>query len=165
MLLLGLWGIGCGGGSKTINVPPGNTFQPTVYPGDWTGTWNNTTYGTTGSAKLTFTNDSGLSKLTIRHELGGNVLGSGAPAPETFEGTYTTSGITMTGTSTRFGAMTLTIASDGRLTGSGVGTSNPSITRVDYTGVITPTKIEINYTVTFLGGTVARGNAILNKAP
>lgn len=163
--LASLYGLGCGGGHKGIPIPPGNRFQPAVYPGDWLGDWHNTTYATTGSAKITFTNDTPTSTLTIRHELGGSVLGLGTATPETFQGTYTSTGITMTGTSARFGDMTLTIQENGSFVGSGVNLPNPAISRVDFNGVITPSRIDINYTVTFAIGTVARGNASVVKQP
>lgn len=166
LALAGFAMTGCGGGGQAdISVPSGNRFEPASYPGDWTGDWNNTTFGSTGSAKITFTNDGAASKLTIRHELGGNILGLGAATPETFEGTYTATGITMTGSSTRFGEMTLTIDNEGRITGQGVNVPNPTIDRVDFTGVITPTRIDINYTVTFAVGPAAKGTASVVKQP
>lgn len=163
---------------KTYTNPQGTAFAPIQdtdafdcallaadLAGTWTGQWVNNTFGSSGPATLVVAVDTAARTFQATLTLGGNVFGVGAPPPQTFSGSYNTSGGTFTQSSPLFGNLSLTISSGGAITGSATNVPNPNIARMDFTGTATPQKITINYTVTFsasAGGGTAQGVLTLN---
>lgn len=74
--------------TQTVSPTPTIAFPLTVRGGSYTGTWNNTTFNSSGGIALTLqvTGNTGFSLVL---DLGGNVFGGGDPAAETFTGTFT----------------------------------------------------------------------------
>ena len=93
----------------------------------------------------------------------GSVFGGSDPAAETFSTTYTLTGATFTKTSPVFGNITLTITPAGTLTGSATNVPGVGISRVDFSGTITPALITVNYTITFTSTATATGTATFAK--
>ena len=58
-------------------------FTPLTLAGIWTGTWNNSTYGSTGPATITVKSLAKNTQISVSATLGGNVFGCPNPAPET----------------------------------------------------------------------------------
>jgi hypothetical protein len=97
------------------------TPSPTTPPfnieargGSFSGTWNNTTFASSGATTVDLTINDGVG-FTLILDLGGNVFGGSDPEPETFEGTFRgTAPYTFTYNSTIFGEnTTLTIDANG----------------------------------------------------
>ena len=148
-------------GSTTLNIvmtPAGEAAGN----GNWSGTWRNTTFGSTGNATLAMTIDTVAERFSGTFDLSGSVFGRGDPAPETFSGPYSTSGATLTGTSSFYGTVTATYTPGGTLSGSMVNPA-PNISRVDFSGTVTATTMDVNYTVRFTDGSTAVGTVNLRK--
>lgn len=82
--------------------------------GTYTGVWNNTTFGSTGSIDATFTVDTATAVATLTLDLGGNVFGAPDPDPVVAEFDLNGEG-PYTGTSALFGDYTISY-SGGQLT-------------------------------------------------
>jgi hypothetical protein len=124
-------------------------LDPAALAGTWSGTWHNIFFDTNGPITMAISVDTGAHTFSVLVTLGGNVFGGSPPPPQTFVGSYTPGGSgTFTQDSPVFGHVTATIAADGSLTGSITGLPSPQISRVDFTGTITSTTMNINYTIT-----------------
>lgn len=132
--------LGCGG----------KPITPAETAGSWTGTWHNATYGSTGAAKNSVTVDETAKTVVFKLDLDGNVFGANDPPEETFSGTFTEAGYTMTGNSATFGALSITVAPDGTLTGS----ATPTRGNVTLTGSVQAAKITVNYSIADPGGAI-----------
>ena len=135
------------------------------FVGNWSGQWNNTTFGSTGSTTMTLTSDATNMTAQMILDMNGNVLGGADPAPMTLDGTYTDTEFTVSATTDLFGEFTLSVDNMGVLTGAGINVPNTSIDKVDLSGTATPTSITINYVVTFsadAGGGTAIGVLLFN---
>jgi len=131
--------------------------------GNWTGTWKNNTFSTQGTETLAIAVDTVAQTMNITLDVNGSVFGGADPAAETLSTTYTLTGATFTKTSPVFGNFSLAITPAGSLTGSATSVPGGSITRVDFTGTITPTLITVNYTITFNTSATATGTATFAK--
>jgi hypothetical protein len=135
------------------------------YQGTFKGSWNNTTFGSTGSMTWIISADPASRRITIDVTVGGNFFGgSGAPG-ETIILTHLATG-TIRGTSPAFGDISGTITPDGRLTITLKNISGGLIKQVDVTGSFTGgDTIAIDYSVTFTaGGAKAAGKVKLLKS-
>jgi len=133
--------------------------------GNWTGQWNNITFGSTGSTTMTLTSDVTNMTAQMILDMNGNVLGGADPAPMTLDGTYTDTEFTVSATTDLFGEFTLSVDNLGVLTGQGINIPNTFIDRVDFSGNALPNLITINYIVTFTpdaGGGTAVGILLFN---
>ncbi len=149
--------------APTPTLAPTDTPAPTATPtpaaapgyeawqefeGDWSGSWKNSTFGTTGSAEATVVvRDDGTAEIML--DLGGGVFGAANPPAITLTGTYTATEATFTleGDPT-FGNITLTFTAEGKVTGV-VEKAMRGAGKVDLTGTMTQEKMELNYTVAF----------------
>ena len=171
--------LGCGGGpSSTAATPtptptPAKTPTPTPTPdplalaalfeGTYTGTWNNTTYGTSGSIKLENKLDRTAGTMTSTLTLGGNVFGSPAKAPETFTYKLDPAGTTITTKSATFGDVTVNLKPP-TFTMTGANISSPNVSGFEAHGTITdPKTLSLDYTVTLRAGGTATGKATITK--
>jgi len=150
-------GGGNGGGGN------GGGFDPTIYAGNWTGQWLNTTYTTTGAASATVTVDQGAGTVSFNMDMDGNVLGGTNPPPVDFTGTYNATGATFNATGTVFGDVAATVDANGNISGTLTNLPGGNVNRVEVTGSLTATTMNINYTVFFTGGGTANGVLTLNK--
>lgn len=144
---------------------PGGTVDPADLAGDWSGTWDNASFDTQGPATMTVSVDTAAHTFSVLLTFGGNVFGGSPPPPQTFNGSYTPGGSgTFTQDSPFFGHVTLTIGADGSVTGSMTNLSDPGISRVDFTGAISSTQVNIDYTISFsAGGGSAVGTVSMTK--
>jgi hypothetical protein len=150
-------------GSTTVNVPMTPSSVARV-AGNWTGTWRNTTFNTSGPVTLGVTVNTVAETFQMVLDIGGGVFGAGDPPSETFTGSYSeATGASLTRTSTLLGTVTATVTPAGVLTGTCTNIPNAGINRIDFTGTVTASTIAINYTVTFTGGGTAVGTMTLTK--
>ncbi len=145
--------------TATITV----TVNPAAFVGSWVGTWSNTTFGSVGAAAWTITIDESTGMVTLTTDLDGTVFGATDPLPERYVAQLGPSGVTFTAMSATFGDFTLTINPDGTMTGTGLNVPAAGIDEFTFTGTITPTQINLNYTVSFTGGGTAVGLLQVNK--
>jgi hypothetical protein len=141
---------------------PAPTLATTFDEGRYTGTWTNTTFGSTGSAAIDVKFDRTAFTAAITLTLGGNVFGAPAPAPETFTFPITPSGVSSTVKSKTFGDFTVTLNA-GKATFKGDNVS-ARVKTFEGTGTYAAGVITINYTVTLSDGSKAQGVVNLKKA-
>lgn len=145
---------------------PATTAAPTVSTtfedGRYAGTWNNTTFGSTGSAAIDVKLDRTAFSVAVTLTLGGNVFGAPAPAPETFNLPITSTGVSYTGKSKTFGDLTVTMK-DGKATFKGDNVS-ARVKTIEGTGTYGAGAISLTYTVSLSDGSKAQGTVSLKKA-
>jgi len=151
-------------------VPPSSTGPSPAgdlasqIAGNWTGTWNNATFQSTGSAALAIATDTTAKTFSATLTLGGNVFGGSAPPPQTFSGSYTTgAGVTFTGHDSLFGDITFTLTPAGVLSGSATNVPGTTVSAVTFSGTASAHAITILYTVTLKAGGSASGVVTLTK--
>ncbi len=137
-----------------------------AFSGQWTGSWNNTTYSTSGHATLSLNPDLPAQYVEAVLDLDGSVFGAGDPPAQTLVGAFTDKGIVFQGTSAVLG--TYDVSADGscKLSGRIISLPNPSIDSVYFEGTATTTRIALTYTITFTpagGGGTATGTVTLTK--
>jgi hypothetical protein len=143
-------------------VPTGDLASQIA--GNWTGTWNNTTFQSTGSAALAIATNTTAKTFSVTLTLGGNVFGGSAPPPQTFSGSYTTgAGVTFTGHDALFGDITFTLTPAGVLSGSATNVPSANVSAVTFSGTASAHAITILYTVTLKAGGSASGVVTLTK--
>jgi hypothetical protein len=99
-------------------------FTPKTLAGTWSGTWNNQTFNTNGTLKLTI---GGTTTMTFTAAITGNTFGCTPPAPTTFKlpkgkgaNSWDARGFRISATSAGFGALTASYdAASGKLTANG----------------------------------------------
>jgi hypothetical protein len=177
--------LACGGESTSPASPkPTPTPTPTPIPkvsatpdllilaafleGRYSGTWNNTTFGTSGpvTADVKVDRTSGTVSLTLT--LGGNVFGAPPPPQETFTIKPDPAQSTFTGRSATFGDVTASFAlagTQGTFNMKGGNVPNPRVAGFEASATITdPRSFGGRYTVTFKDGTApAQGTFALAK--
>lgn len=151
--------LGCGGAGTTV---PQN-LDATRLVGNWAGTWNNTTFGSSGPSASTISIDAPTMMLTFSLDLGGNVFGGGDPPAENFTGPISASGFNVSGMSALFGDLTLTVDSQGNLTGSGQNIASPNVSRADFSGTVTETTMNLNYVLQLKPNGTAQGTISFTK--
>ncbi len=177
---IGGWTLGAAPGANTLSATAGAlnvTFTASAlamlnaaqFAGTYTGTWTNTTFGSTDVASANIVVNTLASNATVTIAASGNVLGTPGGIPATPRVTpYTASTAAFTGNVPQLGNIFLTFVSTttpGRLdiVASGTAVPNGAITRWDAIGTITPTQISMTFTVTFVVGAPAVGTIVLNK--
>lgn len=136
----------------------------------FTGSWQNTTFGSTGTASLTITGDSYNQTYSGTSIVNGNVFGGTGPSPETYANVFTPSGGTYTTHSSFYGDVTITVLPNGTMTGSAEDIPSVSVNRAAFTGTITPPgpnaqRISADSTIYFRGGGSASCVTTLNRQP
>jgi hypothetical protein len=137
-----------------------------AFAGAWMGSWTNTTFASSGSALLRLSFDLPNQAVQATIDLGGNVFGGVDPPPQTLTGALTDSGIVFAGTSPAFGTYAVTIDGFCSLSGRLTALPNPAIASVDLSGKVTPSGIQVAYTVQFSalgGGGTANGTFTLAR--
>ena len=130
----------------------------------YSGTWTNSTFGSTGGATILLSIDSVTQLVVINLSLSGNVFGSSSPSPAALYGTFKLSGFTATGNSSLFGPMTMTLDPDGNWTFTANNVPGGNIASFKITGKAYPEKIAGDYVVTFVGGGSATGTVTMNNS-
>jgi hypothetical protein len=155
---------GAGNAPSTSGATPGYD-QATQFAGKWDGTWNNTTYATTGNVHATIAVQPD-GTATIQLAISGNVFGIGNFPSVTYPGTYDASGFTFTQSGDPFfGNLKITIRYSGEVAMSGDALTIPGFLKVSATGSMAKGKGSLNYSVSFSNGTLAKGNASLTQTP
>ena len=140
--------------------------------GRYTGTWNNTTFGSSGPITLEVKVDRAAGTVSFTLTLGGNVFGAPAPPPETYTikpDAAQLSQLTYTGRSAIFGDVTATATmtgTQGTFKMLATNVPNPRIGGFEATGTVTdPRSASGRYTVSFKDGSPpAQGTFTLAKA-
>jgi hypothetical protein len=149
--------------SSTGPTPAGDLASQLA--GNWIGTWNNTTFGSSGSAALAIVVNTSAKTYAVTLTLGGNVFGGSAPPAQTFSGSYTTaSGATFTGHDSLFGDITFSITPAGVITGSATNVPSSNVSAVSFNGTASATTITINYSVTLKPSGTAAGTVTLTHS-
>jgi hypothetical protein len=134
--------------------------------GTFSGSWKNTTFGSTGTAAVDVTFDRATTSVKLKLTLGGNVFGNPAPAPEELTAVITPGQGAMV-TSSTFGPTTLTAALvGGKLVITMTSPDVPSARIKTFTSSATlnGTTIDLTYEVTFRDTTpAAQGTGTLSK--
>jgi hypothetical protein len=147
------------GAFATTGIIPGASGQltPELFEGSYTGTWTNKTFGSTGGAFLSDGVITSTNTVLIQLTLTGNAFGAPNPPATLLAGTYTSSGLSLSGTSALFGPVTMTVGADGswKLTANSVPGGVASTFQVN--GTAGPEGFSGNYTVGLVGGGTAIG--------
>jgi adhesin/invasin len=176
---VGSWTLGPNAGTNTLNATAANFtvtftatgtasgFDATPYAGTYHGTWTNTTFSSTGTANAVVTVNPANNTASVTVNVTGSVLGSGSGVSNVVEnGSYTANGVTFSGNVPPMGNVTVTGvggSSSLAVTASGVNVPNAAITRWDANGTLTPSSLQLNFTVTFTSGSPAVGTISLVK--
>lgn len=138
--------------------------DPIDFAGNWTGRWENLTFGSKDSASLTVTIDTTLRTLSAVLDLDGNVFGGSDPPPITLNGVYDDEGFSASGSQAPYGDMTLSGDTAGNLAGSAVNVPNAGIDSVSMSGTYDAAVLALNYVVHFaFGGGTANGIITMEK--
>ncbi|MGQ0825365.1 MAG: hypothetical protein ACT4OX_10125 [Actinomycetota bacterium] len=119
--------------------------------GDYSGTWTNTTFGSTGSLDLTLTVDEAAGTVSADLDLGGNVFGGSDPAEESLAISIDIGNLEapVTTTSATFGDLTITAAADGSVTIEAPDVPGDRVATFSAQAQLTGTAFEGDYQVGF----------------
>ena len=135
------------------------------YQGHFTGSWNDSTFGTTGSMIWDLSADPSSRTVDITFDVGGHFFGGAGGPPESIKLTHLAQGV-IKGNSAAFGGVSGTIAPDGTLTITLTNIPGGVISKVEIVGTFTGgNSISMSYTVDFVAGSgAASGTVKLNRA-
>jgi hypothetical protein len=135
------------------------------YAGHYTGSWNDATFGTTGSMTWDITADPASRQVTIAVNVGGRFFGGNGAAPERIVLTHLAEG-TVSGNSVAFGTVSGTIKPDGSFTMTLTSIPGGSISKVEVTGTLAGgSTITMQYTVSFTASSqTATGTVALKRS-
>ena len=134
----------------------------TIFAGEWTGSWENATYGTTGPIAAAVAVDTGSLAAILTVDLGGAVFGAGDPAP--FEVTIDlTAAPPYAATTAVLGELSLVVEVDGAFTLEAPDVPAAGIASFRASGRATSAGITLDYTVGFEDGGEATGTADLGR--
>ncbi|HEV8130147.1 MAG TPA: hypothetical protein VGQ81_02770 [Acidobacteriota bacterium] len=126
------------------------------------GTWNNSTFGSSGS--LQFDTQVTGGNVTMTFKQGGNAFGAGEAPAVTLNGTIGANGITFTKTGDpRYGDVTINIGLDGALSFRFDRIPVSGIQREEATGNMTANAISFDFTIFFTNGSTARGTGTATR--
>lgn len=150
-------------GAASTAQPATTAPLPAFQDATLVGTWNNTTFGSTGPATFDIKVNAAAATMTVTITLGGNVFGAPAPAPESFTLPLSAAGATFSGKSKTFGDVTATLKG-GTMTFKGDNVPGGRVKSIDGTGTYTPTSLSLAYNVALADGTTAKGTVTLKKS-
>jgi len=134
------------------------------YQGHFTGSWNNTTFATTGSMTWDITADPSARTVDITVNVGGHFFGGPGGPPESIKLTHLADGV-IKGASSAFGDVSGTITPDGALAITLTNIPGGVISKVEITGTFVGNNtISMTYTVSFVAGGTASGTVKLNRS-
>jgi hypothetical protein len=135
------------------------------FEGHFTGSWNNTTFGSTGSMTWDIVASPSDRTVLITVNVGGRFLGGSGAPPESIKLTHLGEGA-IAGHSPTFGDVSGTITPDGALHIVLTNIPGGLVSRVDISGTFTGANaISLQYTVAFVaGGSNAAGTVTLARA-
>jgi hypothetical protein len=136
------------------------------FAGTYTGTWKNTTFGSSGSIKVEVAVDPSAKTAKVTTTLGGNVFGAPAPPPETvtIQLASLQPGQPATITSPLFGQLTLSVKEDGTIVADSPDVPSAAITTFHAELHQTATGLDGTYRVALASGTTANGTLTLTHS-
>jgi len=135
----------------------GESSPDIPFSGEWTGTWENDTFGTSGDVFISISDDD-IGEIAITVDFNGIVFGMGDPEPFTLTvASDPETGLTVSGGSSQFGTVDASVSEDGSFSGTVEALVSPVIEGIDFSGAISEVAIYIDYTVYFTDGTTAEG--------
>ena len=146
------------GDGAVIPMDPFDTLR-------FAGSWQNTTFATTGPLATTFDIERISSLALTTTTVGGNVFGVGAPPPFTIRGVNTLSGLVLNDTVGFLGSISATVSPAGVLSGSAPNVPSPNVSAVTFTGSVSPSSINGNYTATLRPSGTANGTFSMTPIP
>ena len=171
---VGSWTLGAAAGANTLAAQAAGLsvlfsatgiklLDPQQYAGTYSGVWNNTTFSSTGTGMAVISVNSAASTADVTVSATGSVLGTGSGMGPTLRTTaYGTTSASFQGNLPVMGDVTMTVDADGNLELHGTNIPSAGIVKWDATGTLTPTQIQLNFTVTFTAGPPAVGTIVLN---
>ena len=152
--------------ATTTTQPPATTttidpveLAAIALAGTWSGSWNNTTFGSTGPVDLTITADG--TSIRITSDLGGSVFGLGDPDPESYTLDLATLagsiGEPVTVSSEVFGTLTMTATSPTTIELEALSVPAVGIATFRASATVQPGVISGTYDIEFEGGGSAAG--------
>lgn len=134
-----------------------------VYAGNWSGSWTNHTFGSTGDARMTIdVSPDGTASLTL--DLDGLVFGLVDPEAATYPGSYTEGGaVFIVSDDPVFGELSIVVDPGGNVLVSAPDVPSSNILSLSATGSLTTEALHLDYLVLFLEGTSAQGVLDMDK--
>jgi hypothetical protein len=134
------------------------------FQGHFAGSWNDTTFATTGAMTWDITVDSTARTVLIKVNVGGNFFGGSGAPPESILLTHLGQGV-IAGHSAAFGDVSGTIGPDGTLRIALTGVPGGVVKRVDITGQFSGgSSISMAYSVQLVVGGSASGTVTLARS-
>lgn len=154
-------------GEDTSDDAPPNSITLSDLAGDWTGVWNNDTFGSSAPMSLSITvNDDGSASLTFdlfSSDLGAP-FGLTPPGPITLSGTHDAAGLLVDVRDHELlGDMVAFISIAGRLQADATMDGVPEIFSLSVLGTFTKDGMDVEYGIVFSDGTSAQGTATLTR--
>lgn len=152
----------CGGSSSNGGGSDGSVDAAAnfAYLGLWTGTWTNTSFGSTGSVSVNIV-DNGNGTVAVTVDLGGFVGGILDPDPRTDNVTINADGsASYSSTQDMLGELNITVSSSGELQISTPDIPTTGFDSFTIGGNVTNTSASLSGTVIFTGGGSA--SAVVN---
>ncbi len=165
----GILSAGAAGNGQTS----ASTFSPKQFVGKYSGSWTNTTFGSTGSLSLVVKYSSRTEKLTMTLDFGGEVFGCTDPAADkatlrkgTGTNRWNSKGFNVSRTSTGLGKGTLKFKrSTSALTGSGADPECKAGLKWALTGTkLTKSSLNGTVNITLPDGTAAVATLTAKKS-
>ncbi|HYV98524.1 MAG TPA: hypothetical protein VE967_13800 [Gemmatimonadaceae bacterium] len=167
---IGSWTLGGTAGANTLQASSAGVsvtftatgtagFNAAQYVGTYSGTWSNTTFSSTGTGSAVIAIGANNS-ATVTVNVTGNVLGNPGPFNPVVNGTYTSNGVSFTGTVNPVGNITGTVSANGAISASAQNV-NANVTGWTVTGTISGTQIQLTFTIT--GNFASTGTITLTK--
>jgi hypothetical protein len=144
----------------TSPSPPAVLVLAATLEGKYTGSWKNTTFGSTGPLTIDWKFDKAASTLTATVTVGGNVFGAPAPPAQTWAFKPDGQKLTYTGKSPAFGEVTANIEggpTTGTFTFKGANVPSSNASLVEATGSLSAKEMTGTYTVGLSSGAKAAG--------
>ena len=152
-------------GSSTTAASSTGSSAIEKLAGTYTGTWKNTTFGSSGAAKATITVDSAAKTVSVNYDLDGSVFGASDPPAETLKGTIDSGGnASAHTTSALFGPIDATYTSAGVFTMTAAAVPSARIASFKVTGPAKGDSFTWAYDVVFKDGSKAAGTITLARA-
>jgi len=133
--------------------------------GHYQGTWNNTTFGSTGTIDMTIALDTASRTVTLSTTLTGNVFGAPAPPPQTMQIPLDASDPTkpVTVTSPVFGSVTIALQTDGSIVVDAKDIPSPNAATMHAVFKPSATGMDATYSVGLRSGSTANGVISMKK--
>ncbi|MEX2029990.1 MAG: hypothetical protein WD906_03350 [Anaerolineales bacterium] len=134
-----------------------------AYAGNWSGSWTNQTFGSTGDVRMTIdVSPDGTATLTV--DLDGLVFGLLDPEAATYDGSYTEEGAEFSiADDPVFGELSMVVDPEGNVVVSAPNVPSSNILSFSATGSLTTEALHLDYFVLFIEATPAQGVLDMDK--